>query len=758
MKYLVIMTLLLSLPLTGSSADLADCVNPLLGSDSNRGFSHGNNYPAVAMPFGMTFWTPQTGQPDNGWIYSYQQSSITAFKATHQPSPWIGDYGDFSLMPMVGNPETDWQKRASLFTRDHEISKPYYYSVLLDKYQTRVEMTATTRCGYMRFTFPKTEQALLLVDSHPKDAWLKLLPQENKVIGYTRANNGGVPKNFACYFVMVFDQPFTSVGLYHDNQLEATVLTCQAEQVSAFLSFKAQQPVTVRIATSFISVEQAERNLTGEIGSRSFDAVCSTAKEIWEKELGRIEIQGASKDQQITFYTALYRALLFPRIWYEYNSSGEKYHFSPYDGKIYPGEMYADNGFWDTFRAVYPFFTIMYPERDAEIIRGWINAYQEGGWFPKWTSPGYRDCMIGTHVESLVADAWCKGIRDFDVQTAYQAMIKDGSQPTDWGGYGRMGLPEYQKLGYVACDKTKEATARTLEFAYDDFCIAQMARTLHKDADAQYYANRSLNYLNVWDPAVGFMRGRKADGTWRPHFDPFEWGDPFTEGSSWHYTWSVMQDIRGLINIMGGRDAFCAKLDSIFSLPPKFSVGHYGREIHEMTEMVACKMGQYAHGNQPVHHVLYLYNYAGQPWKTQKWVRHACTTLYGPGPDGLCGDEDNGQMSVWYLFSTMGFYPVTPGTPAYVIGSPLFKQVVLHLSNGKEFTIVAENNSADHLYIQSMSLNGAPLEKMWISHSDIIKGGVMRFTMDREPNRQLGHEPQAAPWSLSDELDSQQSK
>jgi predicted alpha-1,2-mannosidase len=746
MRYLIILLALSAA--WAQPAALVDYVNPLVGSDSSPAFSHGNNYPAVALPFGMTFWTPQTGKPGNSWLYTYKATAIHAFRATHQPSPWIGDYGDFSFMPIAGELVTDWQQRSSTFDHRHEEARPYYYSVMLDKHNIRVELTPTTRAMQSRITFSQAGNAYLLLQAHPKGAYVKIIPEEKKVIGFTRANEGGVPENFACYFVAYLDQPFKTCGVWQGNQTQPDCKELSAEEAGVYLQFQGPMTVTMRIATSFISFEQAERNLASEVGKQTFAQTCQEAKEIWEKEMHKIEIEGATPDQQITFYTALYRALLFPRIWYEYGADKQKIHFSPYDGKVHPGEMYADNGFWDTFRAVYPFFTLLHPDRDAEIIRAWINAYKEGGWFPKWTSPGYRDCMIGTHVESLVADAYLKGIRDFDVESAWQAMIKDGTTPTDWGGRGRVGLPEYMELGYVACDKTKEATARTLEFAYDDFCIAQMARALGKSEDEKYFASRSLNYLKVWDPQVGFMRGRLADGSWRPHFDPFEWGNPFTEGSAWHYTWSVMHNIQGLINLMGGREAFCTKLDSMFTLPAKFSVGHYKREIHEMTEMVACNMGQYAHGNQPVHHVLYLYDYAGQPWKTQKWVRHAVSTLYGPGPDGLCGDEDNGQMSVWYLFSAIGFYPVCPGEPSYVIGSPLFSKVTLHLANGKQFVIVGNNNSAKNVYIDSVGLNGKTYDKTYIPHQTIMDGGMINLNMSETPNTSWGVQPESAPFSM----------
>ena len=731
--------------------NLADFVNPLQGTDSKYEFSHGNTYPAITMPFGMTAWTPQTGKRGSGWIYTYAANAINGFKATHQPSPWIGDYGDFSVMPMVGDVQVDFKKRASIFTHEREKALPYYYSVDLDKFNVRAEITPTMRCSQMRFTFPQAEASYILIDAHKGGSFVKIIPEQKKIIGYSTSNRGGVPDNFACYFVVYFDKPFRAWGTFKGDKRQSGTLECKADQAAAYVQFSTDKDETIhlKIATSFISFEQAERNLALEIGDKNFDQTRDAAQQVWNDHLNKIRIEGASKEQKITFYTAFYRALIFPRTWYEPDDNGQPYHFSPYDGKVHPDVMYADNGFWDTFRAVYPFFTLLFPDKDAEIIRGWINAYKEGGWFPKWTSPGYRDCMIGTHVESLIADAWMKGIRDFDVETAYQGMRKDGTEKSDFGGYGRVGLEYYLSLGYVPCDKVREATARTLEFAYDDFCIARMAGELGKKEDQELFMNRAMNYRNVFDPSVGFMRGRRADGTWRPDFDPTEWGGPFTEGSAWHYTWSVMHDVHGLVQLMGGREKFIARLDEMFTTPPEFKVGSYGRVIHEMTEMVAGNMGQYAHGNEPVHHVLYLYDYVGQPYKTQKWVRRVMDTLYGPGPDGLCGDEDNGQMSAWYLFSALGFYPVCPGEPSYAIGSPLFKKAVLHLPNGKTFAIKASDNSRENIYVQSATLNGDKYDKPYITHQAILNGGELEFQMANSPNKKWAADPQHAPFSVS---------
>ncbi|NIA29207.1 MAG: glycoside hydrolase family 92 protein [Actinobacteria bacterium] len=749
-KHLVLLAIILLFSCsTTRKTNVVDYVNPLVGTDSEHKFSNGNTYPTAAMPFGMTAWTPSTGKLGDGWIYQYKKDKINGIKATHQPSPWIGDYGDFSFMPMTGELKTSYAERASRFSHGNEISRPYYYSVDLLDYGVEAEVAPTARCAQFRISYPDSGDAWLVVDAHKKGSDVQVFPETKMVTGVSRSNHGGVPANFACYFIVVFDSPFAAYGTWNEKEIHRQVRSLKGEHVGAFLRFKSGAQVHYKVGTSFISLDQARLNLQKEIGDNTFDETVTVGKNTWERNLSKIEIDGATEAQKITFYTAFYRALLFPRMFYEFNANGDKIHYSPYDGKVHPGEMVADNGFWDTFRAVYPFFTILFPERDAEILRGWINAYKEGGWFPKWSSPGYRNCMIGTHVESLIADAYFKGIRDFDVQAAYAAMVKDGTQKSNSGAYGRVGIEDYIKLGYVPSDKYGEATARTLEFAYDDFCIEKMAKALGKKKDAQFFAKQMMNYKNVWDADAGFMWGRRADGSWEPNFSAIRWGNPFTEGSAWHYTWSVLHDVQGLIDLMGGRQAFCAKLDSLVTVPPKFGVGHYGFEIHEMTEMVACKMGQYAHGNQPVHHALYLWDYAGQPWKTQKWVRHAVSTLYGPGPDGLCGDEDNGQMSAWYLFNALGFYPVCPGEPMYVIGSPLFTKATLHLPSGKTFKIVAKNNSADNVYIQSAIVNGKTFDQTWIAHDTIANGGEIIFKMGPSPNKSWAGTPEAAPFSVS---------
>lgn len=738
------------LPWAGDS--ISDHVNPLIGTASSYEFSNGNTYPSVSLPFGMTAWTPQTGE--FGWIYTYDATRIQGLRATHQPSPWMGDYGQVSFMPMLGQVVTDDQARAATFAHEQESAHPYYYAVELSESQIRMEVAPSSRAAQLQFTFPKHELATLVMDASKGPAEVQIDLEAQKISLVARINSGGVPNGFACYYVIYVDGPFEDVGVWQSKELAPGQTSISGTDVGAYLQFDAREAhnVRLRVGTSFISLEQAERNLAREIGEKTFDEVVAEARESWDQALGQIELEGATQDQLTTFYTAMYRSMLFPRPLHELNQAGELVHYSPYDGQVHPGPMYVDNGFWDTFRAVFPLFSLLMPDRHADILNGLVNSYEEGDWFPKWTSPGYRNVMIGTHTASLFADAYAKGIRDFDAETAYEGMVKDALSPPAPGGPGRIGNLYYQQLGYVPSDLVHEATARTLEFAYGDFCVGQMAKMMGDTNDYRFFSESSYNYQNVYDPEVGFMRGRLSDGDWRPDFSPIEWGGPFTEGSSWHYSWSVMHDPEGLIELMGGDSAFVAKLDQLFSTPPAFEVGSYQREIHEMTEMVEGGMGQYAHGNQPIHHVIYLYNYAGQPWKTQERVREVLTRLYGPGPDGLCGDEDNGQMSAWYLFSALGFYPVCPGVPQYVLGAPLFKRATIHLPNGQDLVIEAPANGPDKPYVQGVRLNGEPLTQNWISHDALAAGGTLSFDMGTTPQTEWGSQEEARPYSLSHEL------
>ncbi|NBB27790.1 GH92 family glycosyl hydrolase [Cellulophaga sp. BC115SP] len=732
--------------------DPVEWINPLMGTASKPSLSTGNTYPAIALPWGMNFWMPQTGKMGDGWAYTYDADKIRGFKQTHQPSPWINDYGQFAIMPITGKIRFHEDQRASWFSHKSEIAKPYYYSVYLADHDVTTEITPTERAAMMRFTFPKTDSAFVVIDALDKGSFVKIIPEKNQIIGYTTKNSGGVPENFKNYFIIQFDKPITFKSVWKAKELLTNELSVTDNHVGAVVGFKISkrgEQVTAKIASSFISFEQAEINLK-EVGSQSFEEIKNLGKGIWNKNLSRISVEGGSVDQTRTFYSCLYRTMLFPRKFYELDAKGKVVHYSPYNGQVLPGYMFTDNGFWDTFRAVFPFFNLMHRDLNSHIMEGLVNAYKESGFLPEWASPGHRDCMIGSNSASLIADAYIKGIRGFDIETLYQAMLKNSENEGPLTSVGRKGVKYYNDLGYVPYDvKINENAARTLEYAYDDFCIYQLGKALNKPAsELERFAKRSQNYKNLYDPSHKLMRGKNADGTFQSPFNPFKWGDAFTEGNSWHYTWSVFHDIKGLSNLMGGKKEFANMLDSVFVVPPVFDDSYYGFVIHEIREMQIMNMGNYAHGNQPIQHMPYLYNYAGQPWKSQYWVREVMNKLYQPTPDGYCGDEDNGQTSAWYVFSAMGFYPVCPGTDQYVLGAPLFKKVTLSLENGKQVVIKAPNNSADNKYIGNLKWNGKDYSKNWLSHNDLQKGATLDFLMQSSPATNRGVSETDIPYSF----------
>ena len=732
--------------------DPVEWVNTLMGTDSKGSLSNGNTYPAIALPWGMNFWMPHT--IGNGWAYQYSADKIRGFKQTHQTSPWINDYGQFAIMPVTGQLKFTQDARASWFSHKAETAKPYYYSVYLADADVTTEITPTERAAQLRFTFPRTDSAFVVVDAFDKGSYIKIIPGENKIIGYTTRNSGGVPENFKNYFVIYSDKPFTVTHTWSGDQLAKNKLENKDAHVGAVVGFKTGkgEQVHFRVASSFISFEQAELNLQREVGKDGFEQTKQKAKAGWNKELGRMLVEGGTVDQVRTFYSCLYRVLLFPRKFYEYDAQHKIVHYSPYNGKVESGYLFTDNGFWDTFRAVFPFFTLMYPELNGHIMEGLANTYKESGWLPEWASPGHRDCMIGSNSASLIADSYLKGIRGYDINTLYEAILKNTENEGPLTSVGRKGVKYYNELGYIPYDvKINENAARTLEYAYDDFTIYKLARTLKRpQAEIDRFAKRSQNYRNLLDPETKLMRGKNENGKFQSPFNPEKWGDAFTEGNSWHYTWSVFHDIRGLAGLMGGREQFVKMLDSVFAMPPTFDESYYRGVIHEIREMQIANMGQYAHGNQPIQHMIYLYNYAGQPWKAQYWVRQVMNRLYHAGADGYCGDEDNGQTSAWYVFSAMGFYPVCPGTDQYVLGAPLFPKMTVTLQDGKKFVIEAQGNSATNLYTQSILLNGKVHTKNWISHEDIQKGGLMKLVMGAAPERSRGTGEDAFPYSYSD--------
>ncbi|WP_115372745.1 GH92 family glycosyl hydrolase [Adhaeribacter pallidiroseus] len=731
--------------------DLVHYVNTLQGTNSKHELTRGNTYPTTALPFAMHTWTPQTGRNGDGWKYQFFADSIRGFQQAHQCSSWTNDYAVFSLMPVTGQLTVSQFKRAATFNHQNEIAKPHYYKVTLDNKIT-TELAPTERGVHARFSFPRSKASYVVLDGYTGASSITIFPKERKIVGYVH-NGRGLQKNFKNFFVIIFDKPFVAQGTWENRQnaILPGNLTAQGTGMGAYIQFKAGESVQAKVASSYISPEQAELNLQQELGAfKRLEDTKAAAAKIWNKHLNRIYVEGGTEAEKATFYSCFFRASLFSRQFFEIDPAGKPYYFSPYDGQIHQGYLYTDTGFWDTFRAQFPLNTLLHPTMQGRYVSALLDAQEQCGWLPSWSFPGEAGSMIGNHAISLLADAWVKGIRTFDPQKALAAYLHEVTNKGPWGpANGREGWKEYFTLGFVPYPNYREATAKTLEYAYDDFCGYQLAKLTQNSFYEQLFAKQMYNYRHVYDAARGFMRGRRSDGTWVPNFDPIEWGGPFTEGNAWHYQWSVFQDVQGLINLMGGENNFTAKLDSVLTQPNKVKVGTYGGMIHEMTEMVMADMGQYAHGNQPIQHMPYLYNYAGQPWKSQKLTRTIMSKLYNATENGYPGDEDQGQTSSWYVLSALGFYSVCPGTDEYVLGSPVFQKIVITLENNKQFTIVARNNSPEKVYIQAASLNGKPYTANFIRHQDIINGGTLHLEMGNAPAVNRGTQPQDKPFSLS---------
>ena len=734
----ILLLLLLSFSVNAMTQNCpVDYVNPLVGTESKSELSTGNTYPAVALPWGMNFWTAQTGKMGDGWVYTYGADKIRGLKQTHQPSPWINDYGQFSIMPVTGYKVFDEEGRASWFSHKAETATPYYYKVYLADHDATAEIAPTSRAAAVRITYPEKDTAYFVVDAFDKGSSVTILPDQRTVIGYTMKNSGGVPDGFKNYFILRFDHAFTYTGTLEDGMLKDGRLSSTCDHAMAVVGFHTRrgEQVNVQIASSFISDEQALRNLK-EVEGRSFDEVKEAGRTEWNRVLGRIEVEDDNIDHLRTFYSCLYRSVLFPRSFYEIHAEGSVIHYSPYNGKVLPGYLFTDTGFWDTFRSLFPLLNLVYPSMNEKMQAGLVNAYKESGFLPEWASPGHRDCMVGNNSASVVADAYIKGLRGYDIETLWKAVVH-GANSVHPGisSTGRKGFEYYNRLGYVPYDVgINESVARTLEYAYDDWCIYQLGLKLGKSAkELRPFKERAMNYRKVFDKETGLMRGRNKDGTFQSPFNPFKWGDAFTEGNSWHYTWSVFHDPEGLARLMGGNDRFNVMLDSVFNLPPVFDDSYYGFTIHEIREMQIMNMGNYAHGNQPIQHMIYLYDYSGQPWKTQYWVREVMNRLYTAQPDGYCGDEDNGQTSAWYVFSALGFYPVCPGSTRYMIGTPYFRTAKVHLENGKTLTIHADTDNPANRYIQRIMMNGQPYPHYYFEHEQLKAGAMIDFTMSDRP-------------------------
>ena len=729
--------------------DLVQYVNTLQGTNSTYELSWGNTYPTTAVPYPMKSWSPQTGKNGDGWKYQYSATTIRGFQPTHQCSPWVGDYGVFSLMPV---PElvVDESKRATPFSHDKEIAKPHYYKVTLENGIT-TEFSPTTRSAHFRFSFPAKGDAFLVLDGYTKTSQVQIDVANHRITGYVH-NGAFSPKTHKNYFIIQFDKPFVSYGTWENrkNTIQKNNLRREGEGIGAYVQFAKGSKVQAKVSTSYISPEQAEVTMTRELGKHSsVEVTKQAAADVWNQLLNRVLVEGGTEEDMKTFYSCMFRANLFSHKFYEEKEDGSPYYYSPYDEKIHDGYMFTDNGFWDTFRSQFPLTNILHPTMQGQYMQALLDAQEQCGWLPSWSFPSETGGMVGNHSISLLTDAWVKGIRTFDPEKALKAYAHEAMNKGPWGGAnGRVRWKDYYQLGYIPYPESMGSTAQTLEYCYDDFCAYQLAKMTGNKFYEEVFARQIYNYKNVYDPSVGFMRGRKLDGSWAD-FDAFEWGGPYCEGNAWHYNWSVFHDVQGLIDLTGGDERFVAKIDSVFALPGIVKYGTYGTKIHEMLEMELAKMGQYAQGNQPIQHMIYLYSYAGQPWKTQYWIRQVMDRLYNSSENGYPGDEDQGGMSSWYVLSALGIYSVCPGTDEYVLGSPKFRKTTITMEDGKKFVIEAKGNSKDNVYIQNATLNGKRHTRNYIHYSDIVNGGVLELQMGNQPEKTRGTAKEDRPFSLS---------
>jgi len=663
-----------------AGAEPVDEADPFVGTDNTKEVSNGNLYPAIALPWGMNAWTPQTRPAGQGWLYDWKDGLFLGFHQTHQPSPWIGDYGQFTVMPVVGRRAFSESERASHFSHKAEAADPSYYRVYLADYDVTAELAPTERAAALRIAYPETDAPRFVVDALSGDREVHVDAAARRVWGHStqahvRWNERGLvrepPK---VWFEIAFDRPIASFE------------TKGGVALVTFAPTKAGERVTARIASSFVGPEQARLNL-GELGTDGFDGVRRRGRAAWNAALGRIRLSGASPADRRKFYTCLYRSLLFPRRTDERAADGSVVHRSFYGRGVLPGPYSCDTGFWDTFRALFPLLALVYPDRTAEVMEGLVACYRESGWLPEWSAPYHRNCMIGQNSASVVADAYLAGcVPDAVARVLYEALVKGASSTNALlTSVGRVGFEEYNARGYVPRDGPDgaQSASRTLEYAYDDWCIARLGEALGRPREeTDVFRRRSENWRNVFCPEKGMVCGRARDGSWDPDFSPVRWGYDFTEGTPLHYTWSVFHDIPGLMAAMGGRDAFERTLDRVFETPPDFDGSFFGGCTHEIREMQVANFGQYAHGNQPIQHMIYLYTLAGRRDKAARRAREVMDRLYTTRPDGYCGDEDNGQTSAWFVWSAMGLYPVCPASGEYVLGGRLAEEVRIERPDG----------------------------------------------------------------------------
>ncbi len=700
---------------TAKPAHLSEYVNPLQGTNSTPLFSRGNTLPIVAMPFGMAHWTLQSSdQP--GWFFQPQDERLQGIRCTHQLSPWLGDYGYATILPFSGDASPEPSSRASSYRSGELQISPHLLRLRLMRYRCWLELTPSEHGAAMRFTFQDDSPHGVFLDLPGDDAEIEYDSASGFIRALTRQNEGGVQPGFAAYYVLKSDTPIARVEVKETKKHRVAVVH--------FASAKGG-PIQMRIGTSFISFDQASENLKAEIGEKPFEDLVHEAATVWEETLGRVRLEGATETQLRTFYSCLYRTLLFPRMWHEKDAAGKIVHRSPYNGNVEAGVLFADHGYWDDYHAWYPMMSLLYPERLSQILEGWVNALKEGGWFPQFPCPGYRGAMTGSLIDSVFADAVAKGLTGFDLHSAYLGLKKHATQKGDPDkGYGRVGIEQYLKLGYVPSDLMGGGAAQTLDFAYGDFCIAQVARAAGMPDDAAMFERRSQNWRKLFDPSTKFIRGKNADGSWLEPFDQYTWGGAYVEGGPWQYRFNVLHDPQGLMEMYGGKDEFVKRLEEMLMQAPVFHVGTYGVEIHEMSEMAAVDFGQYAHSNQPVHNVLYMFSAAGRRDRTQYWVHRVLNGLYSP--DNFAGDEDTGAMSAWYILSSLGLFALCPGKPEWALGAPLFPSAEIRFPDGRSLRIDAKSRKAGAFY-DRVTLDGAVQQGSFISHAALLRGSRLDF-------------------------------
>lgn len=702
-------------------------VNPFIGTGG-----HGHTFPGATLPFGMVQLSPDTRL--EGWDgcsgYHYSDSLIYGFSHTHLSGTGCSDYGDILFMPTIGavqvfngTPENPESGYVSHFSHKNEKAEAGYYSVFLEDDKINVELTSTKRVGIHCYTFPASDNSNIIIDLLHRDkvldSYIKFIG-DNEVEGFRRSEAWA--KDQYVYFVAKFSKSSINRGIVKDDLNVQGQSEAQGTNLKAYLNFrtKADEQIIVKVAISGVSIDGARRNLEAEAKTWDFENYKSDALKAWDEVLSKVKVEG-TEDQKINFYTSLYHSYISPNVYSDidgqYRGRDNKVH------KTDNSDYYTVFSLWDTYRALHPLMTVLEPEKTNDFVKTFIAQYEQGGLLPVWElSANETNCMIGYHAVPVIYDAWAKGIRNYDGDKAFEAMKASANQQTP-------GLISYIKNGCVLATDESESVSKTLEYAYDDWCIAMMAKSLNKTDDYNTFIERAQSYQNIFDDSTAFMRAR-MNGTWFSPFKPNEVNFNYTEANSWQYSFCVPQNIDGLMNLHGGKNKFADKLDSMFLADVKTS----GREQADITGLI----GQYAHGNEPSHHMAYLYNFAGKPFKTQEIIHKIQFELYNNTPDGLCGNEDCGQMSAWFVFSSLGFYPVTPGTNTYVIGTPLFSKSVVNVGNGKKFTVIANNISKTNYYIQSAKLNGLPYSKSFITNDDIIKGGELVFEMGSKPSEKWG--------------------